>query len=280
MYAITDASVGYILFADIYTGKNPGQPSTVSSIVEKLSKNYFHKGHTIYMDRFYTSTTLLKNLFQKKTLAVGTVQKNRKRMPTGLIHCHLNREEATYRRDGCLLCVKWKDKRGVYLLSTKHDFQLVPTHDRKNPKKVKIKPSVVADYNLYKTGVDRHDQMVSYYPFHQKTVKWWKKLFFHLLIMCIINSHILFKNVTGQNLSLREFMIKLGSELLLKAGHIMVSDCNTEAASANRLIGRHFAIKLVSETKKHPAQRCKVCCERAKNSGQTKFRKETVYICE
>jgi Na+/melibiose symporter-like transporter len=39
----------------------------------------------------------------------------------------------------------------------------------------KIKPAVL-DYNRYKTGVDRSGQMLSYYSFSRKTIKWWKKL--------------------------------------------------------------------------------------------------------
>jgi hypothetical protein len=44
--------------------------------------------------------------------------------------------------------------------------------------KTKSKPDAILDYNLNKTGVDRDDQMVSYYPMKRKQLKWWKKLFF------------------------------------------------------------------------------------------------------
>jgi hypothetical protein len=50
----------------------------------------------------------------------------------------------------------------------------------------KIKPSAVFDYNKYKTGVDRSDQMLSYYSFATKTIKWWKKLFFHLFDLAVV----------------------------------------------------------------------------------------------
>jgi hypothetical protein len=46
----------------------------------------------------------------------------------------------------------------------------------------------VLNYNKYKTGVDRSDQMLSYYSFSRKTIKWWKKLFFHLFDLAMVNS--------------------------------------------------------------------------------------------
>jgi hypothetical protein len=54
----------------------------------------------------------------------------------------------------------------------------------------KIKPAVVLGYNRYKTGVDTSDQMLYFYSFLRKT-KWWKKHFFHLFDLAMVNSHIL-----------------------------------------------------------------------------------------
>ena len=66
----------------------------------------------------------------------------------------------------------------------------------------KIKPAAVLDY-MYKTGVDRSDQTLSSYSFEKKTIKWWKKFFFHLFDLVVVNAHILHnktskkKNVAG-----------------------------------------------------------------------------------
>ena len=50
----------------------------------------------------------------------------------------------------------------------------------KNGVKTKSKLDAILDHNLNKTGVDRNDQMISYYPMKRKQLKWWKKLFFHV----------------------------------------------------------------------------------------------------
>lgn len=44
-----------------------------------------------------------------------------------------------------------------------------------------VKPNTIVDYCKYMGGVDVNDQICQYYDVLRKCVKWWKKLFFHLL---------------------------------------------------------------------------------------------------
>jgi hypothetical protein len=75
-----------------------------------------------------------------------------------------------------ILAIKWKDIRDVFFLTTAHEDVLVATPSSRGAHQ-KMKPSAVLDYNKYKTGVDRSNQMLSYYSFERKTIKWWKKTF-------------------------------------------------------------------------------------------------------
>ena len=50
-------------------------------------------------------------------------------------------------------------------------------HRRPN-EAAKRKPEVVVEYNKYMLGVDKLEQMGSYYSFLHKTIKWWRKAFF------------------------------------------------------------------------------------------------------
>ena len=54
---------------------------------------------------------------------------------------------------------------------------------------------VVADYNLHMIGVDKMDQIASYYSFTHKTVKWWRKVFFWLLQVAVVNTYIIHKKL-------------------------------------------------------------------------------------
>ena len=57
-----------------------------------------------------------------------------------------------------------------------------------------LKPECVHDYNSM-NGVDRSDQYSVSYPFVQKTRKWSRKLF-HLLEVSVVNSYIIYREVT------------------------------------------------------------------------------------
>jgi hypothetical protein len=88
------------------------------------------------------------------------------------------------------LAIKWKDIRDVFFLTTAHEDVFVAAPSSRGAHK-KMKPSAVLDYNKYKTSVDRSDQMLSYYSFERKTIKWWKKLFFRLFDLVVVNARIL-----------------------------------------------------------------------------------------
>ena len=47
----------------------------------------------------------------------------------------------------------------------------------------------VDDYNRYKGGIDKSDKMLGYYSFTRKVVKWWEKVYFHLLSLALVNAH-------------------------------------------------------------------------------------------
>ena len=53
----------------------------------------------------------------------------------------------------------------------------------------KLKPVVINDYNQHMLGVDKLDQFASYYSFLHKSVKWWRKIFFWMLEVAVINSY-------------------------------------------------------------------------------------------
>ena len=71
-------------------------------------------------------------------------------------------EKISCQRDH-LLAIKWKDVRDVLFLTTAHEDILVEAPSSRGAHH-KIKPAAVLDYK-YKTGVDRADQMLSYYSF-------------------------------------------------------------------------------------------------------------------
>jgi hypothetical protein len=59
-------------------------------------------------------------------------------------------------------------------------------------------PVCVLDYTKHMGGVDRSDQYCATYAFIQKSLKWWRKLFFLCLEVCIVNSYILYSSHKAQ----------------------------------------------------------------------------------
>jgi len=72
----------------------------------------------------------------------------------------------------------------VKAISTKHDASTTTVTRRKRGGGVVeevSKPTCIVDYNKQMSGVDGLDQMISYYPFNRKSLKWTTKVFFYLM---------------------------------------------------------------------------------------------------
>ena len=58
------------------------------------------------------------------------------------------------------------------------------------------KPTIVHDYNQCMNAVDRADQC---YAFVRRCKKWWRKVYFWLLEVTVVNSYVLFKSCNTQH---------------------------------------------------------------------------------
>ena len=52
-------------------------------------------------------------------------------------------------------------------------------------------------------GVDRLDQRMSYYQFVRKSVRWWRKVFFWIVEVAVVNAYILYLNHTDAHRKLK-----------------------------------------------------------------------------
>ncbi|KAJ8933495.1 hypothetical protein NQ314_013972 [Rhamnusium bicolor] len=82
--------------------------------------------------------------------------------------------ESIARYSDDIMVAKWKDKRDVLYISTEHRNEMVQFVDKRN--RSREKPATILHYNRHMGGVDRQDQMTSYYPASRKTIRWYKKL--------------------------------------------------------------------------------------------------------
>lgn len=171
---------GYTWAFKVYTGKEKTENTFVSEkVVTELMDGLFNSGRTLFSDNWYTSVSLADKMIEKKTHLVGTLRVNRKGNPPEVIKSKLRKGDVVARQNkNKTIVLKWKDKRDVLMLSTKHDDS-VTTFMKKG--KECTKPAVVLDYNKGKTFIDLSDQMAAYAPYCRRTVKWYKRLLFHLV---------------------------------------------------------------------------------------------------
>lgn len=109
--------------------------------------------------------------------------------------------------------MKWRDKREVLLLSTKHSDTLRESRNKRGV--VVKKPKIILDYNQAKSAVDLSDQMSAYSTPLRKTVKWYRKLACEVLLnTSIVNALVLFKQVTRKKMSIVDFRAAIVNDLL------------------------------------------------------------------
>ena len=207
LYQICESSSGYCVGFDVYDGTEGcavlaeavGVPDsagkTTKLVVGMMARSgLLEKGHKLYLDNYYTSPELADELDSMDTYMCGTVRKNRKEVPKVFSQVKLRPGQAIYRRRGNLLVIKFTDKRDVHMITTIHNAEYSVTNKPGRPNNQPIlKPTCVVDYCKHMGGVDLSDQILQYYDVLRRCVKWWKKLFFHLLNLMLVNWYKLYR---------------------------------------------------------------------------------------
>ncbi|KAH8021399.1 hypothetical protein HPB51_015579 [Rhipicephalus microplus] len=205
LWVLADSNSGYTVQFSVYTGKRetPSVNGLAFDVVTSLCEMYFDQRYTLFMDNFYTSTSLFLHLLERKTLACGTTRKDRRTFPAELKDStwekKAKRGDVRWLRHQGVLYFQWKDRRAVHMMSTAHTANSHVTATRKRKvagqwKKVPIrKPRLIEEYNAGMLGVDRSDQLIASYNVLMKCVRWWKTLFFYCIDIAVVNSFIIFE---------------------------------------------------------------------------------------
>ncbi|CAK1582148.1 unnamed protein product [Parnassius mnemosyne] len=206
---------GTVLNFQVYSGANDttsGKGHT-EKIVLKLLEERLDYGHSIYMDNYYNSYNLAVKLLERKTYCTGTLGKNRKNNPVDLGSVTLRKGENKSSFLNGVHIGKWRDKRNVLYISTEHDDEMVEVASKRG--QVLLKPSAIVHYNSFMSGVDLQDQMLAYYPCQRKTLRWYKKLFVHILQMSLSNAFYLFNKYSNSDkMNLYDFRMAILENLL------------------------------------------------------------------
>ena len=191
---MADSWTGYCYSMRPYVGEKCRLITTVDLLLGDLKG----KGYHLYMDNFYNSVQMTDHLQQCATHVCGTLRKNRGAPPVinKASVTTLKKGEFLSRHNGKVLVTAWRDKKVVKVLTTVHEDKMVNVTQRQKGHRHGVtvpKPVAVEQYNKYMNGVDRLDQMISYYPLARRSYKWYKKFCMYLFSIAMYNSFILYR---------------------------------------------------------------------------------------
>ena len=214
-FTLASSDHGYLLNLLLYVGAETlanADPAYAAlpqpaRVVMHLMEPYFSKGHHVYTDCYYSSILLAQALRQQHTKFTGTMIKNRVGLPDIIrsLSFKFQNDETRAFRDGSLLTVTWRaatKKKPLVMLTSSCPHEMVTVRSRCTTQQ---KPLVVDRYNHSMNGVDRADQYTVYYSFVRRSVKWWRKVFFWVMEVAIVNSYILHKCTAQRPLTHLEY---------------------------------------------------------------------------
>ncbi|EDN05560.1 predicted protein [Histoplasma mississippiense (nom. inval.)] len=166
--------------------------------------------YSIYMDNYFTSVPLFKELRQQGYGACGTTRPNQVPAVLGELREHSNSIpwntlHAIEKEN--VLCLAWQDNNMVLALTTIHSLDAVIERTRKCPgelstnanivrkvfegqpqKKLKI-PLIIDDYNHNMNGVDLANQYRAAYTSHRVTYRTWLPILYWLIDSAAVNAY-------------------------------------------------------------------------------------------
>lgn len=203
---------GIIYDFEIYRGKGTVPNSTlgisgdiVMRLIEKLPKNMNYK---IFMDNWFTSYSLLCELKAVGILATGTVRIAR------IPGCQLKNDSELKREgrgsfDYCtdinenILVTKWFDNRSVHVASSYAGIDPIENVKRWSSMQRRYievpRPNIVKVYNKNMGGVDLNDMLVSLYRTKLGVKRFYLRIVYHLMDICIVNAWLLYRRDCNLN---------------------------------------------------------------------------------
>ncbi|KAL2739061.1 piggyBac transposable element-derived protein 4-like [Vespula squamosa] len=243
-YMLCDYKITYVQDLIVYVGMSTITESEITGIgksgeiVLSLLKPYLVKGHTLYVDNFYSSSVLCTFLYNNRTNACGTVKKRRKGMLK--IEEQLKKGEACFRSSKSLFMMKWMDTKEVYMISNMYTADFTTVSKYGGERSVQ-KPVCIIDYNKLMAIVYKVHMVISTANITRKSLKWYRKFFFHLIDISVWNVYCLYKYKRGEIISMEKFQLALIKQIIAKYDHNVIGCQNRSADNAVRLTEKHFS---------------------------------------
>jgi hypothetical protein len=200
---------GYTWNFCLYVGKDTFDVShipdtenlTISErIVVYLAQSLLNSRREIILDNWYTSMRLGEFLLTQNTYLTGTIRSNRG-VPNELKLPLETYQSCFIRKD---MHVRYKDKKDVYLLTSKHHAGFFEKSRYMVGGKLQTfkKPAHIEFYNQNMGSVDAVDQDLEPYSSLRKSYTWFTKVGLQLMLQMLLNSKVLYSKAHGSCMSI------------------------------------------------------------------------------
>jgi len=273
IYAIADSDTAYVRKWHIYSGKYDRKDT--DNIVLELLEGVASYSH-IFMDSHFTNFPLLEHLHKMDYYFTCSISKNKKGLPNKEENINLESNKIKAYRSGDFLLVKFKNKKLFFAVTNYYahrTFQITEkcrSEEKQQEESEKIKyrnenqiedknrkqirkPECIINYNLLARGVDKNNQLASFYFSNTRSVKWYKKIFLYAVEVCLINSYILFKKYNNSKISVFDFKLRIIEAM--RDSIIEKKEIVSDKIYADRLKGKHF----LEKNSENAQRQCKIC---------------------
>ena len=124
MWYRADSKSGYLSDFEIYVGRSgkETEQNLGYAVVTRLYQAIYGRWHTVYFDNFFTSLSLVEELFCNKTLSCGTVCLGRRNFLKELFDkattINMNRGDYVEKSKGLIKMITWFDNKAVHIVSS------------------------------------------------------------------------------------------------------------------------------------------------------------------
>lgn len=193
-------------------------------------------------------------------------------LPVEVVNKKINKGDTVSKYCEGVMVGKWKDVRDVVYISSQFENVMNLAVNKRGIEK--LKPLPIIEYNKNMSGIDRKDQIISYYPCERKTIRWYKKLLLNILQMGLLNAFLLYnKHIIGKKMTMLEFRLAVIKSLIDFTPDERDMEVEEEVMEDNREI-KHVPTKLPLNNKGVRRRKaCKLCYSHGR-------RKNTTYQCK
>jgi len=266
IYCLNHAESSYVQRWQIYTGKAYGglKPIQVVNTFIDFCKPNSH----LFFDSLFSSFKLFQELINRDFYFTASLSKARLGFPIKPKEKEMEQYESKFSQFDSITHVFWKSNQKILSMCSNFYQNNTRLVSDKSKTITFQKPEMIYRYNLLARGVDKHNQLCSYYVSNRKTIKWYRKIFFYVIEACLVNSYILYKMNKNKKMSLLNFQLAIiqGLSNIYLDFNYDINQNFTEIRQ-NELQGNHFLER--GDYRKD----CVICSKKS-------CRKMTWYRCE